>query len=277
MIRPEQRQLFAVVGNPVRHSLSPLMMSAAFDAMKLSALYAAFFIDDLCEDLKTLHKAGFTGLSVTLPYKEMAYRLATEVDQTAEEIGAVNTLRRTSQGWEGRNTDWIGVLRAITNICDIGGKNVLVIGAGGAARAAAYGLQRAGGLTTISNRCVERGRVLSEQLRCDFVPLDKLGKSKKDFDIVIQCTSLGLEGNEAASPVTGSFFRPGMIVMDMVYRPRWTTFAKAARDAGCTVISGLEMLLYQGAAQIEWWTGRPVQTTPELEAMRAALEKAAER
>ncbi|MFZ2446820.1 MAG: shikimate dehydrogenase [Syntrophobacteraceae bacterium] len=275
MIRPEQEKLFAVVGNPVRHSLSPVMMRAAFAAMEIPALYTAFFVDEIAEDLQTLHKTGFSGLSVTIPYKEMACRLAVEVDGTADEIGAVNTLRRTTHGWEGRNTDWIGAVRAFARSGEILGKSALILGAGGAARAVAYGLQRAGATITISNRCVERGRTLSKQLHSGFIPLKSLEKTRADFDIVVQCTSVGLDGGPQ-SPVSSSFFRPEMTVMDIVYRPRWTAFSSAARDAGCTLVSGAEMLIYQGAAQIEWWLGRPVPESPVIAAMRDALEKAAD-
>jgi shikimate dehydrogenase len=274
MIRPEQKKLFAVIGNPVRHSLSPIMMSACFKALDVPALYTAFYIDEIESDLKLLHKTGFSGLSVTIPYKEMACRLADQIDTTAEEIGATNTLRRTNLGWEGRNTDWIGALRALSSVVDVSDSNVLILGAGGAARAVAYGVQRAGAVVTISNRCVERGKVLSEQLNSKFIPLNNVQKVAKHFDIVVQCTSAGLEGGEASPVDLESFFKPEMTVMDIIYNPPWTAFSKAARNAGCTVVSGLDMLLYQGAAQVEWWLGRPVFETPAIMSMRKALEAA---
>ncbi len=277
MIRPEQKKLFAVIGNPVRHSLSPVMMNAAFQAMDIRAVYTAFYVDELDADLTLLHKIGFSGLSVTIPYKEMACRLAEEVDETADEIGAVNTLRRTNLGWEGRNTDWIGSLRALARSAEIGGKSALVLGAGGAARAVAYGLKRAGAVVTVSNRCAERGKVLSKSLRADFIPLNALEESQKHFDIIVQCTSVGLEGGPAGQIISESFFKPEMTVMDIVYRPRWTAFSEAAKNVGCTIVSGLEMLLYQGAAQLEWWLGRPLPEDPAIEAMRAALENAVDR
>jgi len=273
MIRPEQKKLFAVIGNPVRHSLSPVMMSACFSALKIPALYAAFYVDEVDSDLRLLHKAGFSGLSVTLPYKEMACRLAGEIDKTAEEIGAANTLRRTGSGWEGINTDWIGALRALSAAVDIADAKALVLGAGGAARAVAYGLKRAGAVLTISNRCVERGKLFSERLNADFVPLDALSKSSKDFDIVVQCTSVGLDNREASPIVLDFFFKPEMTVMDVIYSPRWTAFSRAAAESGCKVVSGLEMLLYQGAAQVEWWLRLPVFDTPAIDAMRQALEE----
>ncbi len=273
MIRPEPKKLFAVVGNPVRHTLSPAMMTAAFQAMEIPAVYTALFIDDPAKDLQTIHEVGFSGLSITIPYKEMACRLSSSVDQTAQEIGAVNCLRRTESGWEGRNTDWVGALQALSRAGDLSGKSALIIGAGGAARAVAYGLQRAGAAISIANRCAERGRTLSKHLGSTFIPLKTLENGSTDFDVVVQCTSVGLGGG-TESLVSPSFFRPGMIVMDIVYRPRWTTFSSAAREAGCTVVSGLDMLLYQGVTQIEWWLGRSV-AEPVVAVMREALQKAA--
>ena len=274
MIRPEQKKLFAVIGNPVRHSLSPVMMNACFKALDVPALYAAFYVDELDSDLKLLHKTGFSGLSVTIPYKEMACRLAEQIDKTAQKIGAANTLRRTSLGWEGLNTDWIGALRALSAVVEVSARNALILGAGGAARSVAYGLIKAGAKVTISNRCVERGKVLSRQIKSNFIPLNTLAKVVTDFDIVVQCTSVGLEDSEASPIVFDSFFKPEMTVMDIIYNPRWTAFSRAARDAGCMVVSGLDMLLYQGAAQLEWWLGRAVFETPANEAMRQALEEA---
>ncbi len=274
MIRPEQKKLFAVIGNPVSHSLSPVMMGACFKALDVPALFAAFYVDELDSDLKLLHKTGFSGLSVTLPYKETACRLAEQIDKTAQKIGAANTLRRTALGWEGLNTDWIGALRALSAAVEVSARNALILGAGGAARSVAYGLIRAGAKVTISNRCVERGKVLSRQIKSNFIPLDTLAKVVTDFDIVVQCTSVGLDDSEASPVVSGSFFKPEMTVMDIIYSPRWTAFARAAREAGCTVVSGLDMLLFQGAAQVEWWLGRAVFETPAIEAMRQALEEA---
>ncbi len=276
MIRPEQKKLFAVIGNPVRHSLSPLMMNACFKALDIPALYAAFNVDELDGDLKLLHKTGFSGLSVTIPHKETALRLTERIDETAEEIGAVNTLRRTDNGWEGRNTDWIGALRALSAVVDVSNRNALILGAGGAARAVGYGLKRAGAVVTISNRLVERemGEVLSRRLNSEFILLEALNKAEHNFDIVVQCTSVGLENAEASPIVLDSFFKPEMTVMDIIYSPRWTAFSKAARDVGCAVVSGLDMLLYQGAAQLEWWLERPIFETVAVEAMRQALEEA---
>jgi shikimate dehydrogenase len=278
MIRPVQRDLFGVIGNPVKHSLSPVMMTAAFEALRVPAVYLALEVDNVEADLATLSLAGYRGLSVTIPHKEHAYRLAVAADLTAEVIGAVNTLRRTNGGWEGRNTDWIGANRALGEAGTLKGKRALVIGAGGAARAVAYGLMRAGGQVTLANRSVSKGNALAKALGCDFIPLEELRRRGGDhsFQIAVQCTPMGLSG-DASVVVPPSFFHPGMVVMDTVYRPLWTPFALAARDGGCTVVSGLEMLLHQGVAQLTWWLEEEAINVEEaIGPMREALLKAVE-
>jgi shikimate dehydrogenase len=115
--------------------------------------------------------------------------------------------------------------------------------------------------------------IFSESLNSNFIPLKALANAPNDFDIIVQCTSVGLDNGEASPIALDSFFRPEMTVMDVIYSPRWTAFSRAAREAGCRVVSGLEMLLYQGAAQVEWWLGLPVFNTPAIAAMRKALEE----
>jgi shikimate dehydrogenase len=248
--------LFAVIGNPVKHSLSPAMMNAAFKALGIPAVYLAFEVDELEGSLEVFHRMGFRGLSVTIPHKEAAHRLAGEVDETAEAIGAVNTLRRKGEYWEGCNTDCPGAIRALKAATSLRDKRTVVIGAGGAAKAVVYGLKREGAVVTVANRTVSRGEMLADAFESGFVPLSELGRHR--FDIAVQCTSVGLGGtNPGSSPAPESFFHPGMVVLDIVYSPVWTPFLHFAKKAGCEVVSGLDMMLYQGAAQLEWWLERP--------------------
>lgn len=260
---------YGVIGNPVSHSLSPAMMNAAFKAMDVPAVYVAVQVETLDEEmLNGFVKKGFKGLSVTLPHKEKAYRLAQRVGETARAMGAVNTLRWCEEGgWEGRNTDWVGAVRALREVSSLEGKRAAIIGAGGVARAVAYGLKREGAQVVVSNRSAERGETLAKTFQCDFIPLTELEQHR--FDLVVQCTSVGLMGGDPVRLVSDSFFRPGMVVMDTVYRPLWTPFLLSAREAGCIVVTGLEMLLYQGVAQLEWWLGRPAPAV----VMREALVK----
>lgn len=276
MIRPVQNKLYAVIGNPVTHSLSPLMMNAVFTSQRIAAVYLAFQVDALERELPVFAAMGFAGLSVTLPHKETAYRLAQDLDETARAIGAVNTLRWTGELWEGCNTDWLGANRALQQVTSLSGKRVAVIGAGGVARAVVYGLQRAGAQTTIFNRSLDRGQMLAQTFACDFLPLPELHRAGcgREFDIVIQCTSVGMQGKTSGEIVPAAFFQPQMVVLDTVYRPLATPFLQHAQRAGCTVVNGLEMLLYQGAAQLEWWLRHSFRAAEGVSMMRNTLRRA---
>lgn len=275
MITPVQRDLYAVVGSPVSHSLSPIMMTAGFEALGHSAVYLAFEADSLEQDLDVLWRAGVRGLSVTLPHKEAVFRLALGRDDTAEAIGAVNTLKHEELGWHGRNTDWLGAVRALRRAAPLKDGRALVLGAGGVARAVVYGLKREGCRVVVANRDLLRGERLAEAFDCPFIPLDDLRRSpdSQAFDFLVQCTSVGLMGHPGLPLVPDVLFESCRIVMDTVYRPAMTGFLITARKAGCTLVKGSEMLLYQGVAQLEWWLGRSMPSEV-VDSMRIALEGA---
>jgi len=272
MIRPVQRELYAVIGHPVAHSLSPAMMNRAFAAGRHPGCYLAFEVSEPASDLELLHRLGLRGISVTLPHKRAVMKCCESIDETARAIGAVNTLRRTPRSWEGRNTDWLGVSEAFRPVSSFTGKRALVIGAGGAARAAVFAFLREGTRVAVANRGAERGLRLAREFGCEFVPLIEV--SRQRFDLVVHCTPVGMIGAAAHSlDLPDAFFRPEMVVMDAVYRPLWTPFLIQARATGCRILTGLEMLLHQGLAQYQWWTGNAAPAA----AMRAALEQAMER
>jgi shikimate dehydrogenase len=310
MIRPVQKELYAVIGNPVAHSLSPVMMNAVFEALSIPAVYLALQVDDPAEDLETLSRMGFRGLSVTIPHKESAFRLAERTDdEPARAIGAVNTLRLRGTRWEGLNTDWVGAMSALNRaMCQsatqhhigapppedentrrqanapthhsslithhsLEGKRALVLGAGGVARAVVYGLKRERAAITIINRGIERGKALARAFDCAFLPALELQRLEEAaaFDIIIQCTSVGLMDEEELTLIPDSLLRPGTVVLDTVYRPLWTAFLRKAKAAGCIVVPGVEMLLHQGIAQLGWWFGDVIQPEAGLPVMREAL------
>ncbi len=273
MIHVVQSDLYAVIGHPVGHSLSPAMMNAAFAGLGLDAHYLAFDTDDCAGALRLLADLGVRGLSVTIPHKQTACQLAMKLDETAHAIGAVNTLKRLpdSGDWEGINTDWLGAVRALQQVTQLSGKRALVVGAGGSARAVVYGLMHEGAVVSITNRTPERGEALAETFQCGFVPIPET--SQPCFDIVVQCTSVGLAGTPASELLPKSVLRSGMVVMDLVYRPRWTPFLTAARDVGCITVSGLDMLLFQGVAQFEWWLQRPAPLSQMKEALLRAFSR----
>ncbi|SFM53250.1 shikimate dehydrogenase [Thermodesulforhabdus norvegica] len=273
MIRCVQTRLFAVIGHPVKHSLSPAMMNAAFRALDIPAFYLALEVSDFLEDMKHITALGFDGLSVTIPHKESAMKLAVVDDEAARAIGAVNCLKRVDDVWRGKNTDWIGVVDSFKSRgIDISGKKALVLGAGGAARGVIYAALKMGAEVTVVNRTDEKAFSLADEFGINAVEHKSLKERVCDFQVVFQTTPVGMNGYPVEHFWPYDIFRPGMIVMDLVYRPAKTAFMKSAEERGCTVISGLDMLLYQGVAQFEWWFDRPAP----LEAMKKALYEAAE-
>jgi len=286
MIRPVQKDLYAVIGNPVAHSLSPPMMNAVFEALGIPALYLALQVDGLVEDLPLLARIGIKGLSVTIPHKEAAFRLAALTDEPARAMGAVNTLRLRGSHWEGCDTDWLGALAALQQVLEQPERppspltphplkecRVLLIGAGGVARAVGYGLKREGAVVSVTNRGTARGEALAQALNGDFFPLSELGKQDggTTFQILVQCTSVGLLDDTEFTLIPDSLFQPGTVAMDTVYRPLWTPFLCKARAAGCTTVTGVEMLLHQGVAQLGWWFGELIRPEVVLPIMRTAL------
>ena len=162
-------------------------------------------------------------------------------------------------------------MRALEQVTSLAGKRALVVGAGGSARAVVYGLQREGALVTVTNRSPERGETLAAAFECDFVPL--ADAPRRSFEVLVQCTSMGLAGGPSGEILPPSVFHTDMVVMDLVYRPRWTPFLLAARDAGCSTVSGLDMLLFQGVAQFEWWLGRPAPLAQMKDALLRAFSR----
>lgn len=268
-VRSVQHDLYGVVGRPARHSFSPAMMRAAFATLGIDACYLALEADDFREALDVLERLGFRGLSITVPFKQDAFTVCGRVDASARSIGAVNTLRLTESGWEGRNTDWLGAARALERVVSLRGASALVIGAGGAARGVVYGLLERGAEVLVVNRTDYRARDLAETFGCAWAPLGELPLCRPN--IVVHTTRAGMSGTPYDFTIPKGFFSPHMVVMDIVYAPLETPLLHRAKAAGARVVDGLEMLLYQGVEQLSWWLNRPA---PES-AMREALRRAA--
>jgi len=265
-------EYFGVIGYPIGHSLSPVMHNAAFKSLGIDATYLALEVRPETNILKEAvwgaRALGFTGLNVTIPHKEAILRFV-NVKGIAKKIGAVNTVDlRTMEGY---NTDSFGAISSLENEgIDVGGKSVLLVGAGGAARAIAIGLVEKKAKVVISNRTESRGLKLAEEVRrygeCVFQPFDRLEDLK--VDIIINSTPLGMKGFERKIPVPDSIVED-VVVFDTVYNPRVTMLIELALKRGCKVIYGIDMLVNQGAESFRIWTGR----NPPLEVMkRAALE-----
>jgi len=258
-----------VCGWPVAHSRSPAMHEAALAAVGLEGWsYQLLPLPPelFAETVRALPAAGFRGVNVTIPHKHAALELADTASDAAREIGAANTLTFERDGAiNADNTDAPGLIAALGERWDPAGRRVLVLGAGGAARAAVWALLQAGAAdVAVWNRTPERARALAGELGGRAV------EEPAPAEIVVNCTSVGLADRDAtfkALPLQADSLGAGSCVVDMVYRDGGTRLLEAARTRGADVIDGLEILVAQGAASFERWTGR----TAPREAMRAAV------
>ncbi len=267
--------LYGVLGHPVSHSRSPEMQTAAFREAGIDAVYVALAVapDRLGEAIVGAHALGLLGLNVTVPHKQAAAALCATVDAIAADVGAVNTLRRAAQGWEGFNTDAPACL-TLLEAAGVGkGARALLLGAGGAARAAAWALVRAGAALRVAARRPEAARELAAAFAPRTaggvaipVPWDGLAAECGGSDVVVNGTSVGLSGHPAALPALP--LRRGQVVMDFVYGD--TALARSARAAGARLVTGEQLLVRQGALAFTLWTGR---AAPEA-AMAAAVARA---
>lgn len=258
--------LFAVFGNPVVHSLSPVMHNAAFAATGVNGVYAAIRVKDIRLAAAGVRSLGLKGASITLPHKEAVMACLDYIDPTARRIKAVNTLLNADGSLKGFNTDCAGALQALAEKTTVSGRQIAVIGAGGAARAVAYGALSAGAKVCVFNRSREKGEALAAEMGTEFKPLDEF--DAEHCEILVNTTPVGMTPRTEASPVSREALRPGLVVMDIVYHPLKTRLLREAEAAGCLTIDGLSMFVHQGARQFELWTGLPAPT----DIMRLAVE-----
>ena len=246
--------LYVVVGNPIGHSLSPVMHNSALAHSGLDGCYLALRVENIAAAVDGIRGLGIRGASITIPHKIAVMEYLDEVDPMAADIGAVNTVINKDGVLHGYNSDCVGAVKALTEKTEIKGRDVAVIGAGGGARAIGFGLKQEGGIVTIINRTRSRGEKLAQDLGCRFRPLGEL--KKLPYHIVVNATPVGMTPDVDSTPLAARLMAPEMVVMDMVYNPLQTRFLKAADRIGCTVIDGVSMFVHQGAFQFELWTGK---------------------
>ncbi len=263
-------RLYGIIGNPVRHSLSPAIHNGVFERMGVNAAYVAFEVSNLADAMAGVRALGVQGLSVTVPFKEEVIPFLDALEPTAEKIGAVNTIASEAGRLVGYNTDWFGAIEALQEKAELEGKMVLLLGAGGAARAIAFGLRQKGSRVAIWNRSPEKAKVLSEEMGCLHIP--QLSAIDIPPDIIINATSAGMWPHTSQSPLPQSYLNSKMLVMDIVYTPLNTRLIREAEGQGCSVIDGLEMLAHQAVRQFEIWTGMKPSATQIKEDLRRALE-----
>jgi shikimate dehydrogenase len=264
-------EVYGLIGKPVRHSLSPLMQNRAFAAAGHDAVYAAFEVHDLPGAMAGIRALGLGGASITIPYKEAVLPFLEAVEGPAAKIGAVNTVVNQDGRLVGHNTDAPAAVQALLEKTAVKGKDVLILGAGGAARAVGYGLMEQGGRIHIANRSAEKGERLARAMGADFHPLS--GIADAPCDILINSTPVGMHPETEAMPVPAEFLNKGMTVMDIIYNPVRTRLLSAAEAAGARAIDGVSMFVYQGALQFELWTGRKAPVDLMKTVVYAALEE----
>ncbi|MDS0298006.1 shikimate dehydrogenase [Halogeometricum sp. S1BR25-6] len=264
-------QVFGLLGNPVGHSLSPPMHEAAYDSLGMEARYVTF--EPSPEDLPTAVSGadalGIAGLNVTIPFKQEMVDLV-EPDELAARIGAVNTVDFTGETPRGYNTDAAGVRRSFAHHdVPLEGTDAVVVGAGGAGRAASFALADAGASVHVANRTAERATELAADVRGatggGLDTLDELAGA----DVLVNATSVGMESDE--TPVPADRLHGGLAVLDAVYAPVETRLLREAAAAGATTIDGAWMLLFQGVEAFERWTGRDAPVDAMNDALRANL------
>ncbi len=262
-------KIYGIMGKPVSHSLSPVIHNAAFRAQGLNKVYVAFEVTDVVRALDGFRALGVGGVSVTIPHKQAVIAHLDAIDPVAQKIGAVNTLLIEDMHIHGHNTDWIGANQALEMIVDLPAATVLVLGAGGAARAIAFGLQEKGATVILANRTLAKGQALARDLNCECRPLADLKNLKADA--LVNATSVGMAPNVDATPVPKTVLKNVPAVMDIVYAPSETRLLREARQVGCKTIDGAYMLLYQAVAQFELWTGRKAPVDVMKEALFSRL------
>ncbi len=276
--------VYGVVADPVGHSLSPQIHNAALAADKKNAIYVPLRVpaDSLEEFIETIPRLGLKGLSVTIPHKESIAKYLTKVDPAAKGIKAVNTVVFRGNDVVGYNTDCKAAMDSLElalgadhpstpsegEKSPLEGQRVLVLGAGGVARAILYGLQRRGAKVTVTNRTRERAEQLAKEFGAKAI--DWKARHTNPGDIVINCTPLGMHPNVDDTPFSKAYLKPSMIVFDTVYNPESTLLIKEARDHGCTVVTGVDMFVGQAELQYYLFTGNK----PPKGIMRETLKRA---
>ncbi len=261
-----------IIGNPLDHTLSPLMHNAAFRAAAVRGVYLKWvtMVDELEDFLDVVEVLGIKGFNVTIPHKETIVPLLDRVDPVAERLGAVNTVVNEGGSLVGRNTDVIGVERTFEGHgVDVKGRTALVLGAGGASRSVLSFLMSKGADTDITNRTMGKAESLAKTFGAEAVTARVA--EEKAYDIIVNCTPLGMKGFPQEMSISPHVLREGQFVMDTVYNPPVTPLLAEAARKNAIAVNGKDMLIYQALASFEMWTGKAVDYEVMDKAFREAL------
>jgi len=263
--------VYGLIGNPVGHSLSPPMHEAGYEALGIEAKYVTFEppAEAGAAAVEAADRLGVAGLNVTIPFKQDVLA-AVDPDPLAERIGAVNTVDCSGETPRGYNTDAVGAVRALDHHDVACSGTAVVVGAGGAGRAVAFGLADEGMDVHIANRTVSKAEALAADVPgASGYGLDALADLLAEADVLVNCTSVGMD--EDATPVPAETLHGELAVLDAVYSPIETRLLRDAADAGARTVDGAWMLLYQGVEAFERWTGESAPVGAMNDALRAGL------
>lgn len=260
-----------IIGNPVEHSISPLVHNAGFQALNIDFVYVAFrVVTKLKEAILGLRELGVRGIVVTVPHKIEVLKYVDEINYEVKAIGAANTIVNEEGKLIASNTDWIGAIMALKQQTSITGKRVTVIGAGGAARAVVYGLKKEKASVILCNRTVENAKKLAKEFNLEGFSSINDKDVIRGSDIIINTTSVGMYPNETESPLPKEFLKQNQVVFDIVYTPKNTKLLQIAKEVGAQVVFGDTMVLNTAFPQFELFTGMKAP----IEIMRKTLEDA---
>jgi shikimate dehydrogenase len=263
---PGTSRICGIIGDPIEHSMSPAMHNAAFDKLGLNYLYVPFRVkkEELGKAIAGMRALNIRGLNVTLPHKVAVIPLLDELDPLAQRIGAVNTIVNDDGALTGYNTDATGFLQTLLEgRIEPNGKNVVILGAGGASRAISLVLAERGSNLIILNRTLDKAKeyaywisqVCHREVKALKLDRQNLAKVLAKADILVNATSIGMSPNSNETPVSPDLLKPSLTVFDIVYNPIKTSLLREAEAAGAETISGVDMLVWQGALAFELWTG----------------------
>lgn len=271
-------KVFGVLGDPIGHSLSPVLHNSAMRQVKFNGVYIPIRVtrDQISNMLDDFQWLDIQGYSVTIPHKEAVLAKYPKCEEIVRQIGAANTLFRAQDGWHSDNTDFSAAIESLQLALAPGdsldGKRVLMLGAGGVARAIGLGITQRGGVLTIASRTADRAKALSEALGCRQITWENRGS--EFADILINCTPVGMHPEVNQTPFQSNWMRDDMIVFDTIYNPENTLLLKEAREHRCRTVSGVEMFVRQAAAQFTRFTGEAAPLEMLKETLRNSISAA---
>ena len=234
--------------------LTSFVSDAAYKKMGINASYVPLCVENLEDAIQRVRERNIRGVSVTIPFKTAVIAYLDEVENSSQQIGAVNTIwHDDSGGLAGYNTDWIGLVRSLEDVLEIHEKTFVILGAGGTARAVVFGILEKGGIPLIVNRTTAKGEEIAQAFNCPFYPLAEIGGIRADC--LINTTPVGMAPEHKKSPIKKEVLSNFQWVMDCIYNPLKTRLLKDAEEMGCRTLDGVGMFVHQGAEQIKIWTG----------------------